>query len=193
MAFAGSAGEDLDGFKLEGKNLIEGFKKLGYLTLGTGAVAWFDTNTETGSVLAEPFDCFWYSGNTWSLLDQLHWIFRQLENHSNDQPIFLFLNVGETHVPYWHKDATWDKWPSPCVPFGSSNCSRRESRRRQLSCLEWVDEKICPLIRLFQSSTILACADHGDCWGENGLWEHGISHPATLTVPLLLRVRGKSI
>ena len=34
------------------------------------------------------------------------------------------------------------------------------------------------------------CADHGDCWGEDGLWEHGISHPATLTVPLLLRVRG---
>ena len=30
----------------------------------------------------------------------------------------------------------------------------------------------------------------GDCWEENGLWEHGVSHPSTLTVPLLMRVRG---
>ena len=33
-------------------------------------------------------------------------------------------------------------------------------------------------------------ADHGDCWGEDGLWEHGISHRRTLEVPLLMRVRG---
>ena len=39
----------------------------------------------------------------------------------------------------------------------------------------------------------IVCADHGDCWGEDGLWEHGISHPCTLTVPLLLRVRGQSV
>ena len=31
------------------------------------------------------------------------------------------------------------------------------------------------------------------CWGENGLWEHGISHPSKLTVPLLMRVQGKPI
>ena len=45
---AGSTGEDRGGFKLEGENLIDGFRKLGYLTLGSGAVAWFDSNSPTG-------------------------------------------------------------------------------------------------------------------------------------------------
>ncbi len=193
MAYAGSAGDDRDGFSLQGENLIEGFRKLGYLTLGTGSVEWFDTGTPTGAVLSRNFDSFWYSGNTWSLKSQLAWIQAELINQTKNQPIFLFLNIGETHVPYWHQGANWEPWPSPCVPFGGSNCSRRESRRRQLLCLEWVDKCLVDLIKSFYNSTIIVCADHGDCWGEDGLWEHGISHKSTLTVPLLLRVRGKPI
>ena len=193
MAHAGSGGHDQDGFQLAGASLIEGFRNLGYHTIGTGAVAWFDSNTPTGAVLAAPFDRFWYSGNTWNLRAQLRWRWQQIEAQATDVPMFVFLNVGETHVPYWHEDATWQPWPSPCVPFGGQRCSRRESRRRQIACLEWVDSQLEPLLQAFSTGTILACADHGDCWGEDGLWEHGISHPATLTVPLLMRVRGEPI
>ena len=42
-----------------------------------------------------------------------------------EQPLLLFLNVGETHVPYWHKGAPWDRDDNPCVPF------QRPSRERQ--------------------------------------------------------------
>lgn len=59
--------------------------------------------------------------------------------------------------------------------------------------MAWVDGVLKPLIDLFMDGTVLICADHGDCWGEDGLWERGISHPATLTVPLLLRVRGEPV
>ena len=76
---------------------------------------------------------------------------------------------------------------SPCTPFGGSQCSRRESRRRQIACLNWVDSQLFSLLSAFMPC-ILACADHGDCWGEDELWEHGISHPSTLTVPLLMRL-----
>jgi hypothetical protein len=193
MAHAGSGGHDDDGFRLEGANLVEGFGRLGYRTLGTGAVAWFNTATPTGAVLAEPFDAFWFSGNTWNLNGQLAWIANELAAQPVDQPVFLFLNVGETHVPYWHQGAPWDPWPSPCVPFGGRRCSRRESRRRQVACLEWVDRQLERLLQRFAFATTLVCADHGDCWGEDGLWEHGVSHAATLTVPLLLRVRGQPI
>ena len=41
-----------------------------------------------------------------------------------------------------------------------------------------------------RDASIVLTADHGDCWGEDGLWEHGISHRRTLEVPLLMRVRG---
>jgi len=35
----------------------------------------------------------------------------------------------------------------------------------------------------------VVCADHGDAWGEEGLWEHGINHPKVFEVPLLMRLR----
>ena len=186
MAFSGSSGRDGDGFRLQGKNLVEGFRRSGYLTIGSGAVDWFDINSDTGSVLSEPFDEFHFAGDTWSLNSQLAWIDDRLAQAPANQPCFVFLNVGETHVPYWHEDATWDRWPSPCVPFGGKTCSAKESRFRQSACLKWVDSRLGPLLDRFSSGTILICSDHGDCWGEDGLWEHGISHEATLSVPLLL-------
>ena len=191
LSYSGSAKKDVDqGLLLRGKNIIEGLHHSGYTTIGTGAVEWFNTASASGSVLAEPFDHFWFSGNTWNLQAQLSWIDECLSELPEERPRFVFLNVGETHVPYWHAGASWECWPSPCVPFGDEHCSAEESARRQRACLEWVDHQLAPLLDRFRDGTVLICADHGDCWGEDGLWEHGISHPATLTVPLLLRVRG---
>jgi hypothetical protein len=34
----------------------------------------------------------------------------------------------------------------------------------------------------------VACGDHGDAWGEDGLWEHGIHHSKVYEVPLLFRL-----
>ena len=193
MAFAGFPGRTDRGFQLEGPNLIAGFRRRGYRTLGSGSVNWFDPGSETGAVLGAPFDRFHFAGNTWSLETQLAWIEAELAATPADQPVFLFLNVGETHVPYWHEGASWPREPSPCIPFGGERCSAEKSARRQRACLEWVDGRLAPLLQRFAGGTQLICADHGDCWGEDGLWEHGISHPATLTVPLLLRVRGEPI
>ena len=194
MAFAGHAGSDGEqSFRLEGANMIEGFRRQGYCTIGSGAVDWFNTASETGSVLARPFEHFHFAGNTWSLANQLLWIDECLAQASSEQPRFVFLNVGETHVPYWHKGADWERWPSPCVPFGSEHCDAFESARRQRACLEWADQQLAPLLERFSAGTVLVCADHGDCWGEDGHWEHGISPPATLTVPLLMRVRGEPV
>ena len=193
MAFAPQVSDGQQGFHLHGRNIVDGFRNLGYCTIGSGAVDWFNTATPTGSVLPEPFQHFYFAGSTWNLPGQLAWIEQRLSCVPHDQPVFLFLNVGETHVPYWHEGASWERFPSPCAPFGGADCSAMQSRLRQRACLEWVDSQLSKLIGFFLGSTILACADHGDCWGEDGLWEHGISHPCTLTVPLLMRVRGEPV
>ena len=193
MSFSGHVGSGVDGFSLQGANLIDGFRRLGYATIGSGAVDWFDPSTETGAVLGQPFEHFYFPGNTWSLGPQLMWIDQQLQKLDDDHPRFVFLNVGETHVPYWHEGAPWSQRPSPCRAFGGEQCDARESAKRQLACLTWVDAQLAPLIEQFAGGTVLICADHGDCWGEDGIWEHGVSHPKTLTVPLLLRVHGEPI
>ena len=192
MSFKDSRSSAVSPFILTGSNIVQGFSRLGYRTIGAAAVEWFNTSTDTGSVLAQPFDAFFYAGNTWSLSRQLSFLFDQLGS-LRDQPVFAFLNVGETHVPYWYEGAPWDRWPSPCIPFGGDACSFEQSRLRQRECLRWVDTQLKPLIERFSHATILLCSDHGDCWGEDGLWEHGVSHSATLTVPLILRLNGVPI
>lgn len=193
MAYAGSTGRDGDGFQLTGANIVEGFRRLGYLTAGSGAVEWFNPATETGDQLGSWFEHFYFPGDTWSLKKQLSWIDDRMALATTEHPLFVFLNVGETHVPYWHDGADWPRFPSPCRPFGGNACSVLESARRQQACLAWVDHQLALLVDRFLGATVLVCADHGDCWGEDGLWEHGISHPATLTVPLWLRVRGQPV
>jgi hypothetical protein len=182
-------GKGTEGFTLEGRNIVEGFKRVGYRTIGTGAVGWFDPATPAASLLISEFDDFLFSGNTWSLGRQLAWIDEMMESRANE-PVFVFLNVGETHVPYYFDGALWESGDNPCIPFQTADRSA-DCRQRQRACLEHVDRALASLLGRFSPATIVLCGDHGDCWGEDGLWEHGISHPMTLTVPLAIRLRGQ--
>ena len=189
MSQGGIAGKASEHFLLDGRNIIDGFNRKGYRTIGSGAVAWFNIQTETSGHLTSEFDEFHYAGDTWSLAKQLYWLSDQLKK--TNQPVFCFLNVGETHVPYYHEGADWSVDDNPCIPFSALNDASK-ARYRQIKCIEFVDQKLAGLLEDFSSSTILVCADHGDCWGEDGLWEHGISHEKVLEVPLLFRLGMKS-
>ena len=180
-----------EAFQLEGNSIITGLRRKGYVTIGSGAVNWFDTRTETGRELTGDFEKFWFAGNSWSLVRQVTWIESQLKRHA-DRPPFVFLNVGETHVPYWHEGAPWPRQDNPCIPFQQQD-RRLDCQQRQAACLRFADEHLEPLLARFQQGTVIVCADHGDCWGEDGLWEHGISHAKTLEVPLLMRLRGRPV
>jgi hypothetical protein len=184
---AGFPGKGHEAYELQGKNIIEGFGKRGFLTVGSGAVGWFDKAAETGRHLTESFQKFFYPGDTHSLRRQLEWLRGALAEHRGD--VFMFLNIGETHTPYWYEGAPWSAQDNPCVPFQSVDRAD-DCRSRQQSCCEFIDAELSGILDAFSGSTILICGDHGDCWGEDGLWEHGFSHPCTLTVPLLVRVRG---
>jgi arylsulfatase A-like enzyme len=64
--------------------------------------------------------------------------------------------------------------------------------QRQKICLQYVDRLLQLLLTSFRGETILVCADHGDCWGEDGLWEYGFYHQKLLQIPLIFRL-GASI
>lgn len=187
----GSPGQRPAFFTLSGPDIISGFGRLGYLTIGTAGVGWFDPQSETGQVLSRSFEYFYHPGNKHSLAKQLDWVMRSLESAAG-RPVFLFLNVGETHVPYYFEGAEWSPADNPCVPFQTVDRAA-DCRLRQTACLEYVDRMLAGLLTSFSNASMLVCADHGDCWGEDGIWEHGISHEMTLTVPLLLRVSGQGI
>ena len=171
-------------FVLEGRTIIEGLKREGYKTYGTGGVRWLDPHTPTGAMLVRDFDefaFFAYHG----LQKQMQWIETKLPR--DGQPVMVFVNVGETHVPYWHEGAAWSKDDNPCISYGQGN-DLEKCRQRQRACLEYADRQLAPLIEAFARSNIVICADHGDAWGEDGLWEHSIHHEKVLEVPLLYRL-----
>jgi len=86
-------------FEPNGQTIIIGFRRKGYKTIGSGALGWFDPNTETGQLLTADFDQFFYAGI--SLAKQISWM-KDAIGAAREVPLFCFVNVGETHVPYWH-------------------------------------------------------------------------------------------
>lgn len=177
---------DEDVFVLEGATIVEGFGRAGYRTVGAAAVDWFDPATPAGARLSVDFQEFRFFRGA-RVEEQVEWVVGRLPP---DRPVFAFLNVGETHVPYWHRDAPWDRHDNPCVPFGGARNDREACIARQSACLTFADRALAPLVRAFLGATVLVTADHGDAWGEDGLWEHGVWHPSVMAVPMWVRVRG---
>ncbi len=187
----GYAGSSEAAFTLQGANIIEGFEAAGYTTLGTGAAGWFDPGTATGKHLSAPFQSFLFDPSPGACERQVAWLEAALEQ-VGENPVFAFANLAETHVPYWHQGAPWSPSDNTCIPFQTVDRSA-ECALRQRLCLEHVDAQLKGLLHRFASATTLVCADHGDAWGEDGVWEHGVAHPSVLTVPWLLRLRGRPI
>ena len=46
---------------LRGRNIMHGFKARGYVTIGTGAVGWFNPKREATIPLSDGFDEFYYN------------------------------------------------------------------------------------------------------------------------------------
>lgn len=185
-AHPGKGGE---GFELIGHDIIDGFRRKGYTTIGTASMGWFDPSTPTGLHLSRNFEHYLYTG-AHSVRRQVSFVLEQLSASKGDT--FTFINVGETHVPYWHEGADWSPNDNPCQPFQTEN-RYTECQDRQKACLEFADYHLGQVINRHMNSTIVICSDHGDCWGEDGLWEHGIAHEMTTTVPLIIRYRGSPI
>lgn len=177
-----------DVFALDGATLIEGFRRRGYLTLGTGAVDWFDPDTPAGRRLTKDFERFRFFRHG-DAAEQTRWVFEQLEAG----PALVFVNVGETHVPYWHRGAAWSRSDNPCRPYADSMNRRDDCVARQAACLRYVDQALAELVDAFLDATVMVTADHGDAWSEDGLWEHGTWHPVIMKVPLWVRVRGEPV
>jgi hypothetical protein len=169
-----------------GNEIIEGVRNLDYFACGTGAMGLFDTSAQTGHHLTSGLDEFWYTGSTYGLSDQLAGLQTRLQ--ATAQPVFAFLNIGETNVRYHFKGAPSSPEGNPGIPFHNIDRSA-ECAVRQIAGVGFADRLLGPLLTAVADSTILVCADHGGCWSEDGLWEHGILHDMTLTVPLLARVR----
>jgi arylsulfatase A-like enzyme len=162
------------------ESLPEGFRKIGFTTVGTGAVSWFSHR-----IWRDWFDLFLYANDVNS---QIEWF---LNSISKSKRFFGFLNFKETHEPYSHGSVVYsmpDRYQEHKLSLGPLTAKDfSELHNRQIRALEYLDARIRYFCSRLPRNTVLAfTADHGECFGEENLFGHGFWHPKVMEVPLLI-------
>ena len=179
---------------LQGESIIHGYRKRGYLTLGTGAVNWFNPQTPAGRHLSRPFHRFrFFAEDGFSFREsapsQVAWVekeSRRSRRFFRRRPVFAFVNFGETHHPFTYRGCSWDRTSNP---YGNQkSCLERQQR-----CFEYLDAYAERLVSALEPCDLVLCADHGEALGEDGLWGHGFFHRKVMEVPLLIRPAKKPV
>lgn len=208
----GAGSEKKVGLALEGNNILEGYRKLGFYVLGVGGVTQFNDGSQLRSYFEDDF--LYYGLN----LDEEPLGPRKKENfplHHVDEIItklkgkdkwFLFINCPETHYPYDTGDGISgkiEKW----YPKLKQQLNLREAKEElsipdsiysqlhsiQKHALEYIDKGIGTLIEKLpkdRETLVVICGDHGENFGEYFLkkrrWGHMLPSKEVLGVPLLI-------
>lgn len=164
-----------EAFLFEGASFVEGLEKVGYETICVGGVNFFNKRTELGRVLPRLFKrSYWHPSFSChiknSFENQLGFIERKLGKYNKDKRIFLYLNIDSIHYPnYFYVDG-----------------AKEDSIHTHAAALQYVDSHIERLFHLFRErgkTFVIACSDHGSCYGEDGYHFHRLSHEIVYTVP----------
>lgn len=167
------------------RHVVAGLAELGYQTVGAGAMNWFRQE-----LLTDGFQHFRFTGTDADA--QIDFVTGHLDP---DRPFFAFVNFGETHFPFSFagkrgrcpvdvraRRMTWPPIQEP-GPVGRDN----PAFAHQVEAAEFLDSRLPRLFAGLPGSTIVVLtSDHGECFGEDGYWGHGVSHPMVWEVPLAI-------
>jgi hypothetical protein len=193
---------------LAGRDILDGYRRLGFYALGTGGVRWF-----RNPVLTDPFDRFLL----WAPDDGVDVFTPRRREHfaleHGDEILaalrpqkrwFLFINCLETHAPYdlgtaplpapaWRvmerARAIWGGKDTLLEGSGLDHAQLASLHPYQIQALEGLDERLGRLVgRLPRPFLFVFCGDHGECFGEGMKFGHGFVAPQVLEVPLVIGV-----
>jgi hypothetical protein len=165
-------------------NLLDGLAGRGYQVVGVAAMNWFLLES-----LRHGFTTFRWTGVDAEA--QVAFVAAVLDV---SRPFFVFVNFGETHAPYQHRGkrtqcpidvrAARTRWP----PRQDGRVGAASPAfAHQVEAAEFLDHQLGRLLAILPDDTVVVvCADHGDCFGEDGYWGHGFNHPKVLEVPLAI-------
>jgi len=139
--------------------------------LGIGGVGWFDLRTPTAQLWDRYFQYLawapeFHETNPCAFESQIKTASALLTKHlSSPVPLFLFWNIPSTHTPY---------------------CGHPKTSMGQGFALQYVDQHLPEVFALLpRPCHVFLLADHGDCFGEDGLVGHGFYHPKVVEVPMV--------
>lgn len=154
---------------------VEELAGKGYETYCIGGVSFFDKRTELGNVLPGLFLHSYWSPSFGCLVkesakNQVDFAIRKLREISVEQRVMLYMNISAIHYPnYFYLEG-----------------ERKDSVQAHAAALRYVDGELERLFSAFlkrHGAFVICCSDHGTCYGEDGIWYHGVNHPIVNTVP----------
>jgi len=169
-------------------DMIRALRDANYYTVGSGAATWFAKR-----VLTDGFEHFNYQ-QAQSCEQQCNYLLRNLDLHAKRKPFFAFMNLIETHTPYMHYGADrrdyamqardYMQWP-PKVDEARRQTKGLQLQQAQIAAAEHLDKCMGEFLpKLPPNTFVIITADHGECFGEDGYWGHGIYHPKVMEVPM---------
>lgn len=176
LRFPGSRSIGEETQHLQGSNIVEGLRALGYRTICIGGVGFFNPAHPLGAVFPGYFEeRHWRPEfsvtELHSTREQVRQACASLANCATEQPVYLFMNLSATHSP------------TRAYVRGATE----ESVDTQCAALEYVDRQLPPLMDALRArgraGTAFVMSDHGTLFGEDGWTGHRVSHPAVWTVP----------
>ncbi len=156
-------------------DIVSGLAGHGYHTICVGGTGFFNKESPLGSVLPSLFAESWWSAELGvatleSPTNQVDCAIDRVAQCSDDQRVFLFVNISACHPPH-----------AMYLPGAT-----QDSAASQQAALAHVDQQLPRLFTALQRrAPVLAilCADHGTAFGEDGYTGHRIGHPSVWTVP----------
>jgi membrane-anchored protein YejM (alkaline phosphatase superfamily) len=198
------------GLLLKGKDVLEGYRNLGFYVLGTGGVTQFAKGSQLRTYFGDEFLYYGLQLDEEPLsprkkehfpLNHIDEIVDRLAEHEN---WFLFVNCPETHYPYDIGDGISDEIQRS-FPELKKVLNLREGETKlsddfadtlkemQKRALESVDYKLGLLFDSMprkKDTLMVICSDHGDNFGEyfagRRRWGHMFPSPEVMQVPLVI-------
>lgn len=170
---------------------IEALAVEGYETICIGGVSFFDKRTELGRVLPSCFrQSYWHPSFGCcvkeSAAHQVDMAVRKIGQIADNQRVMLYINFSAIHYPnYFYLEEETNSGQAMQERREASH-SRRDSVEAHAAALRYVDRELERLFDAFcgrGGAFVICCSDHGTCYGEDGIWYHGVNHPLVNTVP----------
>lgn len=167
---------------------IQALQEHGYYTIGSAGATWFAKKQ-----LRAGFKDFQYK-NAQAFSEQAAFILSGINKNAKEKAFFAFMNLIETHSPYMHYGSDREEFSLdartanrfPVDKSSNENTERAQKlKKAQIKAAEYLDTKLPELFsKLPKNTLVILTADHGECFGEDGLWGHGIYHEKVMNVPM---------
>ncbi|MDR1402771.1 MAG: STM4013/SEN3800 family hydrolase [Tannerellaceae bacterium] len=154
---------------------IESLFDEGYETICIGGVRFFSKLNDIGRTLPGYFNkSYWKPAfgctEKNSAARQVDFALDKLAACPAGKRVCLYVNFSAIHYPNCHYMEN----------------ETEDSIHTHAAALRYVDGCLPPLLAAFQArgdTLVIAFSDHGTCYGEDGFFHHGLSHPVVYTVP----------